>query len=182
MLEQKSVRYYGGRKVSKTFLLPSGDITINLYFTDVKDNGNSTYSVANNLDEATHIKKTTNILDVNDGIWFEKIDYNLIKNKRKLAKSRANYATDYLVETAEQLGSSETVKNILNHFKKGFDEWQDLGDGSTFIQQLNDEPSVVDGQPNIIYYIIHTPISGFEPKTFYDSLIEHLTSTKWIAS
>lgn len=176
LVEPREGRFYGGRKVRKEFKTPSGDVAVAIDFSDVKLDGEQFVEV-NNLGEATHIKKDCKYYYADGSIYCAKIEFDLIKNKKKLKKSRVQYAIDYLVDTAEQLGASEAVAFIFDGFKKGFDAWKDLGNGDLFLSQL--ESLVVEDNPHL-FYTVNAEIPNFAPKTFKDALVEQITETKWV--
>lgn len=180
LIEPTAKRKEGGRKVKKEFLLPSGEVAVSIDFEDVKQKEDGTFEIASTLSEATHIKKHCKYFYDDGSIYAEKIECEFIKNKKKLAKSRVEYAINYLIDTAEKLGASTVVAFIFEGFKKGFDAWKDLANPSVFVEQLNgnDEGILVNTQQ--LYATVNAPIPNFSPKTFKDALIEQLTETKWI--
>lgn len=179
LVEPSESRYYGGRKTRKEFKLKDESVAVSIDFYDVKINEEKSFTEVQTLKEATHIKKHCKYYYDDGSIYCEKIEFDLIKNKKKLAKSRVQYSIDYLVDTAEKLGASSAVAYIFDGFKKGFDAWKDLGNPDIFISQLNNEPQTIDGSPNQLFYTVNAPIPNFEPKTFKDALIEQLMSKKW---
>lgn len=178
LVEPRETRYYGGRKVRKEFQLQDGSVAVSIDFEDVKKDGDN-FVVVSSLDDATHIKKHCKYYYDDGTIYCEKTEHELIKNKKKLAKSRIQYAIDYLVDTAEKLGASSAVAFIFEGFKKGFESWRDLANSDVFINQLNGDDTGITVNTQQLYATVNAPIPNFAPKTFKDALIEQLTSKKW---
>lgn len=169
-----SKRGLGGIKVKKSFLLPNGEEAVSIDFSYVKLESDGSYTEVSD-NSFTHIKKHLKYYHEDGTIYCDKVEYELIKNVIELLKSRATYAVNHLTATANALGAGPVVKMLFNHFKVGLDEWKGLGDPSTFITLINNETDA-----NILG-TLNAEIPGYEPKTFGEAIMEHLTKVAYDA-
>ena len=169
---EASKRYYGGKKVSKEFLLETGELAVSIDYEDViLDNGVFRALLVNEV--LTHVKEHKKYFSEDDSVFSEEIKYKKVRNLKELKKSRAKYAFTYLVDTAEKLGASSVIKTLFETYKLGVDEWLTLGDPTKFIDDINNED-----RPEILG-ILNADIPGFAPKKFKHTILEQLTGTPW---
>lgn len=188
----KSKRKEGGIKKLKEFYHPNGELAVSLEFKDSKkvpdlneegiqkkdEKGNDLFKfVDSEISENPEYIKEHKKYFYDDGTVFcENIFYKKVNNVKELKKSRAKHSFNYLADTADQLGASEAVNRIFDHFEKAVNKWLTLGDSKDFEEGIK---NLSQSEFPVVYGTIKAEIPGFSPKTFEDAIVEQLTGIKY---
>ena len=151
---------HGGIKTKQEFLLPNGEVAVDILFSDVIENN-----------ELVKIKKVTNYYYEDGTIYCSKTEHEIVRDLDSVLRKRYDRAYTFLRKSAKGTAIEFHVNTILEHYASEVSVWL-LGSPQTFIDAVNNE---TDG--TILAYldiVIHE--SGKKVK---DSIIEQLTGVAW---
>ncbi|MDB0602181.1 hypothetical protein PL373_13685 [Tenacibaculum maritimum] len=163
---------YGGRKISDNFYSEKdGLLAVTIENEDILDE--------NGIE--TDIEKTLKILYDNGEVFYKKTWLEPIKNRIKLRLSRYRNAFVHLQKTAEEHPSSQVravTSTLLAYYNNQINIWQN-GNPQVFLDAMNNEPQVKDGQPNQIYYMLQAVVDSETGKRVLDGIVEQISGVKW---